>query len=406
MTVLNAADTRTFSPRSILWIILAGIFSFSAFVVLSAYAPDLRGGSDGGAHALSPSAVGYAGVVKLLRAAGEPVTISRKLSGDRDPAWSLLVLTPGVTADRDRLSDLAAQGPILIVAPKWEGTPQPLNPSWVDKAGLIPPKLIDDLFDGLNPHIKITRRTDTSAAWLNTPDGPRSTGPIDQLQTFENPSSLAPVLADARGGVVLAASPDRRILYLSDPDLLNTQGIASLATAQAAFSVIQDAREGDGPIAFDVSLNGFGAPRSLLKLAFSPPFLGASLCLLAAGILIGLHAANRFGPAIPSGRILAFGKRALADNSAGLIRMARREPQMALRYLNLTRAAVVEALGANRIAPDELDPFLDRLAERTGVAARLAVLIPEVRAVKTRAQLLRVAQSLHQWRLEMTREHR
>jgi len=84
----------TFSPMVVLAMVLAGLFSFSAFLVLSAYAPDLRGGSDGGAHALSKSAVGFAGIVRLLRAEGDDVDISRRLGADRDPAWSLLVLTP------------------------------------------------------------------------------------------------------------------------------------------------------------------------------------------------------------------------------------------------------------------------------------------------------------------------
>ena len=49
---------------------------------------------------------------------------------------------------------------------------------------------------------------------------------------------------------------------------------------------------------------------------------------------------------------MAFGKRALADNSAGLIRLARREPRMAPRYLDLTRAAVARALGVTRLASE------------------------------------------------------
>ena len=72
-------QTRLFSPVVALWLVIVGVFSFSAFFVLQAYAPDLRGGDDGGAHALSKSAVGYAGLVALLKARGEPVVISRGL---------------------------------------------------------------------------------------------------------------------------------------------------------------------------------------------------------------------------------------------------------------------------------------------------------------------------------------
>ena len=79
---------------------------------------------------------------------------------------------------------------------------------------------------------------------------------------------------------------------------------------------------------------------------------------------------------------------------------------MAGRYLALSRAAVVKALGAGRVPPDELDAFLDRLAEKAGVQHRLARLVPETAAVKTRADLTRLAQNLYQWRVEMTGERR
>jgi hypothetical protein len=439
----------TFSPLVVLWMVLAGVFSFSAFMVLSAYAPDLRSGSDGGAHALSTSAVGYAGLVRMLRAEGDEVVISRQTSmpapassaasgqsqasdsaaasdapatttssaapaaaasaaSDPDDDWSLFILTPDTDPPKGALANLTPQGPTLVVAPKWLTTPDPMNPAWVNQAGLIDAKPIEAMLGTIAGRLTLARRTDTSAALLVRPSGanPTLSGPIEQLQTFQTSPGLTPVIVDRRGGVVLASTADRRVYFLSDPDFLANHGIADVATARFANDLLHHLRDGDGPIAFDVSLNGFGAPPSLLKLAFSPPFLGATLCLAAVALLIGLHAAARFGAPRPAGRALAFGKRALADNSAALIRIARREPRMAGRYLDLTRNAVVKALGAGRVPPDELDAFLDRLAEKSGVTHRLAALVPETRAVKTRADLTKVAKSLYQWKMEMTGERR
>jgi hypothetical protein len=435
----------TFSPLVVLWIVLAGVFSFSAFMVLSAYAPDLRGGSDGGAHALSKSAVGYAGLVRMLRAEGDEVVISRRKSipppppangsgggqpaGSDSPAappavvqnggpddqafsWSLFVLTPDTDPPKGALAGLTTQGPTLVVAPKWLTTPDPTHPAWVNQAGPVPTKAIETMLGTVAGNLTLARRTDTSAAQLvgqpggSSPASAAFTGPIEQLQTFQSSQALTPIITDQRGGVVLAATADRRVYFLSDPDLLANHGIAYVATARFADNLLQSLRDGGGPIAFDVSLNGFGAAPSLLKLAFSPPFLGATLCLAAVGLLIGLHAAARFGAPQAAGRTLAFGKRALADNSAALIRIARREPRMAGRYLDLTRTAVVEALGAGRVPPSELDAFLDRIAEKSGVAHRLADLVPQTAAVKTRADLTKVAQSLYQWKMEMTGERR
>ena len=97
---MSAGETPAralFTPRAVLWMVLAGVFAFCAFLSLSAYAPDFRGHGDPGAHALSRSAVGYAGMVELLRAQGQPVVISRT---DR-PAAGLLILTPPPTVKAD-----------------------------------------------------------------------------------------------------------------------------------------------------------------------------------------------------------------------------------------------------------------------------------------------------------------
>ena len=333
-----AAPTRptpTFSPMVVLWMVLAAVFSASAFLVLSAYAPDLRGGSDGGAHALSKSAVGYAGLVRLLQAEGVPDDVNRDAGGQAHPKPSVEVLTPGAETSPKDVANYASSGEILVVAPKWLTAPEAINPAFVNKVDVLPPKVILNLLKPFAPDLTMTRRTDEAPARLDLAGNP-VTGPVDQLQVFQTSSKLIAVVRDTRGGVVLAATPDRRVYFLSDPDLINNHGLASLPTARAASVMIAMVRRGDGPVAFDAGLNGFAAPPSLLKLAFEPPFLGATLCFVAAGVLIGLCAAVTFGAPRREGRALAFGKAALADNSAGLIRMARREPRMAGRYLAAT----------------------------------------------------------------------
>ena len=47
-----------------------GVFAFIAMLVLGAYAPDLRSGRNGGAHALSNAASGFSGLVRLAEATG------------------------------------------------------------------------------------------------------------------------------------------------------------------------------------------------------------------------------------------------------------------------------------------------------------------------------------------------
>jgi hypothetical protein len=407
-TVAAPRDTRTFRPGVVLVLLLAGIFSFSAYFVLQAYAPDLKGGDDGGAQALSRSAVGFAGMVRLLQAENTEVLINRDPPAKRDPNWGLLILTPEETTKPSDLFDFTtASGPTLIVLPKWETLPDQLNSGWVRSNGLIDPKTLQALLAS-RVAATVAQRTDTAGAQLNRVDdpghAPLSTGPIDQLQTL-TAEGMTTVLADQTGAAVLVRTGDSRLYVLSDPDLLNTQGLNSLATARAGTDLLLGIRQGDGPVVFDVTLDGVKHSQSLLKLAFEPPFLGATLCLVGAAFLMALHAASRFGAPERTGRALALGKLALAENSAGLIRMAKREPRMAGGYLELNRNAVAKALGATRLSGAELDAYVDRLGERTG-AGRFSALAAESATVKDRDSLTRFAQRLYQWRVEMTRERR
>ncbi len=404
-----SAAAPTFSPVIVLALVLAGVFSFSAFIVLSGFAPDLRKGSDGGAHALSQSAVGYAGIIWLLKAEGVPVSITRHPDSDPHPPSRQLVITPGIEADKDELAKLTKANAVLVVLPKWLTTPSQKQAGWVDKAGVLPPALITKMMQPVVPGLIIRQRPDVAPLQLvDHGHGLKTvqTGPIDHLQTLAPNDGLVAVETDSRGGVVVAMTRDGHMGILSDPDLLNTQGVADPATARVASDLLANQLEADGPIVFDVSLNGFGSPPSLLKLVFTPPYLGAALCLFAAGILMGLHAATRFGAPAPAARAIAYGRRALADNSAALIRMARREHRMAGRYLDLNRAAVVAALGVTRVAGADLDALLDRLAENAGVTQRLSTLVPEARAAANRRDLMRLARNVYEWRVEMTRERR
>jgi hypothetical protein len=402
---VRPAETGAFSARTVIALLVAGVFAFSALVVLSAYAPDLRGGADGGAHALSRSAIGFSGMSRMLKALGDPVVIGRDVHV-RTASTSLLVLTPGEDAKADALYDLTTSGPTLVVLPKWATEPDLTMPGWVRKVEPLKPDLAGKLLEKRVGAMAIARDAGVAPSRLSgLPGGDLVTGPIDQLQTL-TAQGLVPVVQDARHRTLLARTADSQVFVLSDPDLMNTQGLKDLATARAGVAIVEALRRADGPIVFDVTLNGLGRSRNLAKLAFEPPFLGATLCLAAAALLMALQALTRFGAPRQAGRAIALGKRALADNSAALIRLARREPRMAGRYLDLTRAAVAKALGASRLDEAELTAMLDRQAERSGARHRLAALTAEADMVKDRAGLMRLAHNLYQWKTEMTGERR
>jgi hypothetical protein len=417
----SPARTAVFSPKTVVTLVLVGLFAFSAFAVLATYAPELRGGEDGGAHALSKSAVGYAGAVALLRAEGAPVVVSRAPDLKRTKA-ALVILTPPAEADADDLQRLASDNPTLIVLPKWQAAPDPLRPGWVRKAGLgFDSKGATALLSKAAKATLLANRAGRGPAALRlapgiqaaTPEGQpfdfgvQRTGPIDRLQTLEG-ADWEPLVVDEAGRTVLAASRTHGDLYvLADPDLFNTQGLASLDTARAATALVEVLRADRSGVVFDVTLHGFGRSRNLGKLLLEPPMLGATLCAVAAALLMGAHAFARFGPTPPSERAFALGARALVDNSAGLVRMAGREAELAQPYAALTEASVARATGGDRAAgAGEPAERLDRLERQRRMTSTRRSLADATQAVKTPADLLAAARRWRDWKLEMTRERR
>lgn len=411
MTVQTApaaavSDRPTFSPAAAIGMVLVGVFAFCALVVLFSYAPDLRSGDNGEAHALSRSAIGYAGIVELMKLEGDPVVISHTHL-TKDHTEGLLIATPPPGAEKAEIVSLGFGGPVLVVLPKWDAGADPLHKGWVAAATLME---LGDSKTALMTKATVYRRVGSAPAHLRSAAAPfaastaLTTGPIQALQSFHAPGWI-PVLVDEAGDPILSRDANSEIYVLADPDILNTHGLKDAQTAATASTIIEGLKAGDGPVIFDVTLNGLARERSVLRLLFDPPFLAVTLCLFAAAALAGFQAACRFGAVRRAGRVFALGKEALADNTAALIRLAGREHRMGGRYANLTRKVAAKALGAPReLSGDALTAFLDRLGRQRGVHDTLAELNAVAASVPDRDRLTAVAQKLFRWRLEMTRE--
>jgi hypothetical protein len=171
----------------------------------------------------------------------------------------------------------------------------------------------------------------------------------------------------------------------------------------AILNVLRD----EAGVRFDVTLNGYIRGRGVGELVLEPPWLAATLCGVGAALLMGLHSLGRFGPTLRRGRAVALGKSALVDNSAGLVRMAGREAELAPAYAALTKALVGKVAGGGERAAVGRDNelWLADLSRRAG-AADPAALMAQADRAKTRDDLLTVGRSLYQWRSEITRERR
>jgi hypothetical protein len=388
----------------VLALLAAAVFAAAAFVLLTAYAPDLRASRGGGAHALSRSAIGYAGAVRLLRLMGEPVLVSESSLGPKTfPV--LMVLTPQEPDALGALSDTADR---LVVLPKWAAEPDDRHPGWAGAAVLLPARFVTAVLPTRLQGVRVRRRglgdrpptrlTSDLGIW---PDAGLPAGSVEQFQTIAG-GPLQPLVRDEQGDMVLGVAGGGHLYVLSDPDLLDTQGLRDPRTARIAASLLLALRTEGRPIAFDLSATEAGGRRSLLRLAVEPPFVAATACLLMVAALVGLQAWFRFGPAQRAPRAVALGKTALVENGAAMVRLARREARMAGRYVHLCRSRAAAALGAGHLEGAALDEFLDRWAARVGAAERITALQAAAHEVTDGSGLAVLAKRARQWRQEVT----
>ena len=403
---MSAVSTPTepsdgaFDVRTVAVLIAVGIVAFLAMVVLGAYAPDLRSGRNGGAHALSNAAVGFGGIVRLAEATGRTPRIVRdpRILATED----LVVLTPE-RADTDMTTVLAQRSvkPTLVVLPKWATTKDPQHSGWVNVAALLPESEPQGVLAPQYPLVVKRYRSGGRAlkgvVWM--PATMRFTAPR-AVQTITGPG-VRPLLTDAAGHIVLAQIGKHPFYVLADPDLLSNVGMRDAGQARAALDLLDWLNStGAGSVVFDVTLNGFARSPSPLKLMFDPPFLAMTLAIGAAVLLAGIQATARFGPARSRPRAIAFGKAALIDNAAALVRKARREGGLGDRYAELVRDRAVGVFGVPaRLRDAALDRYLDALSGR----ARFTTLADAARTARHPRDMLAAAQALHQWLWEKTR---
>lgn len=413
-----------FSPRAIVAMLAVGAGAFVLMLYAIGAGWTGRDDRDGGAHAAANGVNGFAGLARLLESGGYDVSLSRSEARLDDEA--LLVLTPTFGTGADELDEIVEArryiGPTLIVLPKWfagraadlEGLTAPQG--WVVLDGAMPPDWLGELtgFSETTAEVAERRRWQGMGRSGRLPDPERSIGMdspyVLPLVTDEHGDVLAGFLDDGGAYPVLdraAGMPERdpdemgldtarwAVVVVAEPDLLNNYGMADRARAEVALAIVEAAREGqDLPIVFDITLPGLGRGENLLTLAFRPPFLAATLCLLLAMAVIAWRALRRFGPPVAEAPAMARGKRQLAANGAALIERARR-----LHLLGPPYAALVTGRLAATLGIREADETAREAAVARALGARgLTIDFPEhaaaLRRARTPAELLRAAGAL------------
>lgn len=395
--IASASDRggSAFNAATMILITAIGVLAFVAMLVLGAYAPDLRSGRNGGAHALSNAAVGFSGLVRLADATGRnPVIVRAEYQLKRE---ELAVVTPdhGWT---DLSSILQWRGPrvTLLVLPKWQTAADPAKSGWVRVQGLLPAADPARTLYPATPLFVGRERGDgrpLTTVPFGAPPELRFLAPA-VVQTVSS-KQLDPVITDSAGRIVLGKLKGQQLFILADPDLINNHGIGDERQARSALALLDFLNStGAKSVLFDVTANGLGRSQSPLKLAFDPPFLAVTLTIFAAMLLAGWQALVRFGPVRRRERAIAFGKAALVDNSAALIRKAGREPHLGPRYVDVIRDRAVALFRLPpTLGPSAVAERLESLNPRYSFAAEAE----KARSARSRDELVRAAQSLNLW---------
>ena len=410
-TTRQADTPAPFSARTVLALLLCGALAFVA--VLYFIGAGATGGrmNDGGGHAGGKGLNGYAGLARMLEDCCHDVVLSRSQADWRSAG--LLVLTPSHQADGPELAGLLGQrrgvGPTLVIFPKWmawpaKGQAKGAKAGWVLMDGASAPGWMDALPGlGLETGAASGWRSGTLSGTLPAPDAVQAALPAPMLR---------PLVTSGDGTRILAAevtdpdwprtrphhrATDHPLILVFEPDLLDNYGLAHRENALLANGLFHLASGGGGLVLFDLSLNGLGHTPNLLTLAFTPPFLAATLCLLLAGAAVAWRGFARFGPPATQARALAFGKSRLVRNSAGLILRTGRLHLLGAPYAAMMRARIAKLLGLRpgaetttidhaidqRLAARALDaPPFSAQAETLGHARKPAHLLHAARALR------------------------
>lgn len=413
---MSAAQPAAFSRVGALALVAVGFAVFLTLITLIASGEEFGPrDSNGAAHAAAKGLNGYAGLVRLVEADGYEVSRSRSPAGLE--TYDLLVLTPSPSTDPEELAEILQNreelGPTLVILPKWYALRPPQNlPSEARekfKAGWV---ILDDAYEqewttdlpapyGFT-HVAERLEADEQPDWEGL--GLSGALPTRTILYAEDKDTHETLVQDAAGHTlafrVLGEEGSdyyqdaHGTIFVAEPDLVNNYGLSDQARAAAALALVREANyDGDiSAVVFDLTLNGYGASENLLTLAFRPPFLAATLCLLMALLIIGWRAFKRFGPAASvNGPAIAFGKQRLIANGAGLILRARRLRLLGAPYAALSARRIAERLGLARPDPAAIDAALARrLPEEEPFTRRAA----RLEAANKPADILSAAQAL------------
>lgn len=404
---MSSADSAAFNRGTVLAMVLFGFAAFIALLYFLGSGSNQRPENDRGAHALANGLNGYAGLAELLRLDGYEIELSRSVENLSTP--ELLVLTPPDQLDPEELSAILSNreyiGPTLVILPKWSAFGLPPNLSdeqqarvqedWVQIDAARTPdwaRELDAPF-AVDAQIEVD---ESGREWMGS--GFSGTLPDTRIAGATVAEEASELVRDGEGRALayeITAPGGEPVTFIIEPDLVNNYGLSDPNRAALALNILEYAGYGrDYRVTFDLTLNGMGGKLNLLTLAFQPPFLAATLCLMIALLVVGWRAFCRFGSPAATRPDFAYGKSQLVINGAGLILRARRFRLLAEPFALLSARRIAARLGLRDHDPQSIDAALaSKTPEGTRFSDRRAALIEAT----SPSEILRAANALREF---------
>jgi len=451
--------TAAFLTWGILGLLMVSLF----FLIFAEPVPDVEPGQP---DSFSHSAIGYRALLRLLQQEGsETVLVSRRNSATKvSERVPLVLLEPRSSPEGlEQLRDLIARAnarraPVVLVLPKWRGRPGTDPRGWIEEALPLPPatpsRVLAVALDcslvgcdeaaggdpaaepkaergagsetaptyGLAAEIS---RPDTLGTWRSSLPGTGELGTpalvSPQLAVLNSDPDSRPesqrtrwveILLETPEGALLFYVPDLRLHVVTDPDLLNTSGLARGDNALYAHRLLVDRLQ---PTSFVVAeeIHGYAIAPSIWRALLRPPLVLVTVHLAAFAVLVLWAGTGRFGSPLPAPPRVAPGKGTLIENTALLLGQGGHFGESVDRYLQWTVRRAERRFnpygdGIAGARPQGLlrqVARLSRLGERRGVGvdlervARGAVTLAGRGRDPRRA--LELARQLYRWRKEM-----
>lgn len=425
---MKGAGLREFPRAAVGWIAGIGAVSFLLAILLAAFAEDLGSPVSHGPDSYSRSALGHRAFAELLERNGVTVIHGRSERGvalGKSAAFLAEEPPPGFARRKEAVENLrrrirrsVGSGAVLVlVPPKWEGFGDPARPEWILDSRPLGASEVQEVLDALLPRSRteIRFRAGGEPKRMRCEDSWGGTRWVQLAspRLLEKSAGLEPIVTCGDG--LLAARLPRQAfggdaIIVSDPDLLNNQGLGRAQNASVAAGLFLGGL-GVSKVLFDETIHGYTLGSGVLQeLLRFPLILAVAHGLLVAALLVW-SGMGRFGKVEAPPPALGSGKEVLVRNAAQLMQMAGTTGHLLPSYLDGT----IRSVAAHHFLPADSPrgPLLRRLGE-IAKSRRVSIDLTALRRQSDRlgrsprvadARALDLAQRIHEWKKEMTDVH-